>query len=343
MIIEKKIILITKRPLNCTFEQYNLDKSEQDDCLLATILEFKENEHDIIYITNDTGPRLKAATLNIKSKKISESLIIDNDDDEVIKENRKLKSEINEIKNTRPIINFSFKNGKENFFRKKNNLLPVKKEFIEKTLSTEKAKYPFLEAENPDPNDDNFTTIRKMFNSLSDSQIKIYNANLEKYFESFESYIDSLYEQKLYNNNVLEVNLLIHNNGNKPAEDLDIFIQFPEGLKIINKNRIKQIAKTKPKLPERPKPSPIDISYMSTYFPQSNLNKYSYDVDYLINKNNEIHFHTKTLKHNQTCDIDSIYVVYDDIDYAQAFQITYKIQVSNLSKQIDGVLNINFE
>lgn len=343
MIIEKRITLITKRPFNSTFEYYNLDKSEQDDCLLATILEFKENERDVIYITNDTGPRLKAGTLNIKSKKINENLIIDNDDDEVIKENKKLKNEINEIKNTRPIINFSFTNGKENFLRKKNNLLPEKKEFIKKTLSSEKAKYSFLEVENPNPDDDSFTALRKMFNSLSDSQIKRYNENLDKYFESFESYIDSLYEQKLYNNNVLEINLLIKNNGNKPAEDLDIFIQFPEGLQILNRNRIKQIAKTKPKLPEKPKPSPIDIGYMSSYSPQSNLNKYSYEVDYLINKNNEIHFHTKTVKHNQVCEIDSIYVLYDDISDAQAFQISYKIQVSNLSKQIDGVLNINFE
>ena len=112
-------------------------------------------------------------------------------------------------------------------------------------------------------------------------------------------------------------------------------------LKVLNKNRIKQIAKTKPKLPEKPKPTPIDIGYMSSYFPQSILNKYNYQVGYLINDDNEVYYHTKTLKHNQICEIETIYVEYDDINEAKAFQITYKIQVSNLSEQLDGVLNVN--
>lgn len=270
-------------------------------------------------------------------------MIIDNDDDEVLKENKKLKNEISEIKNTRPLIIFSFEDGKENFLRKKNSPLPEKKGLIEKTLSDEKAKYSFLKRENPDPNDDSFTAIQKMFNSPSDSQIIRYNANLEKYFESFEGYIDSLFEQKLYNNNVLEINLLINNKGNSPADDLDVFIKFPQELKIVDKNRIKQIARTKPKLPIIPKPSPIDIGYMTSYFPQSNLNKYRYEVNYLINKNNEIHFHINALKHNQGYPLDPIYVVYDEIDYAESFQILYKIQVSNLTKEIDGVLNISFQ
>lgn len=61
LIVEGKI-LVTKRPSDSTFTEYNLDKSEQDDCLLATILEFKLNGPDVVLVTNDTGPRLKAAT-----------------------------------------------------------------------------------------------------------------------------------------------------------------------------------------------------------------------------------------------------------------------------------------
>src|SRR5690606_2359913 len=57
---------ITRRPSDETFLNHNLDKKEHDDSLLATILEHSVELTDVvILITNDSGPRLKARTLNI--------------------------------------------------------------------------------------------------------------------------------------------------------------------------------------------------------------------------------------------------------------------------------------
>lgn len=343
---EKKIILLNSRPKTATFDQHKLDKLEQDDSLLASIIEFRQeinHEHRIIYITNDTGPRLKAKTLQIDAQKIPEEYLIDNDDDEVIKENRRLKTELIEIKNLRPIIRFGFENGKENFVRPKNVEIKNKSTFIKEFMLKEERKYNFLEKEKI--NKDELTgldLISKMYSTLTDKQVDTYNSNLKKYFQSFENYLDSIYDQKLYDDHLLILNLTLDNTGNKPAEDVDVILKFPNHLKVINKNKLRQIAKTKPVLPKKPIPNPLGIDYLVPYYPQSELYRHSYDVNYII-LNNNVHFHTKSIKHNQKYDLSPVFIKYEDVKEAKPFKIEYKIQISNLPKQIEGMLNINFE
>lgn len=343
---ERKIILLNSRPQNNTFEKNKLEKSEQDDNLLASIIEFSQEvdqEDGIIYITNDTGPRLKAKTLQINAQKIGENYLIDNDNDEVIKENRKLKTELIEIKNLQPVITFGFEGGKENFIRPKNVEIKDKDIFIKELMLKEEKKYNFLEKERIDINElTGLDFINKMYSSLTDKQINTYNSNLKKYFQSFESYLNSIYEQRIYDDHLLRLNLILDNTGNKPAEDIDIILTFPNHLKVININKLKQIAKTKPVLPKMPTPNSVAIDYLVPYFTHSELYHSSYDVDYKI-LNNNVHLHTKTVKHNQKYDLSPIFIKYEDIKEAKPFKIEYKIQISNLPKQIEGVLNVSFE
>ena len=70
--------IILDRPLDDTFNSHNLNRRENDDCLLATIIELQSKlsaGDSIIYITNDVGPRLKSKNLKIETK-ISPNIFI---------------------------------------------------------------------------------------------------------------------------------------------------------------------------------------------------------------------------------------------------------------------------
>ena len=70
-----KLKIIPLRPSEKTFLENNLDKSQQDDCLLAAIIEFQKTLYfrdKVTYVTNDIGPRLKAKSLNIPAVTLPE-------------------------------------------------------------------------------------------------------------------------------------------------------------------------------------------------------------------------------------------------------------------------------
>lgn len=99
-------ILIDKRPTSATFSENSLEKSEQDDCLLAAILEFSpENPSDQkILVSEDFGPRLKAKNLGIKTIKLSDSELLAEEPDENEIRLQKLIRENNELKNRAPKV-----------------------------------------------------------------------------------------------------------------------------------------------------------------------------------------------------------------------------------------------
>lgn len=90
---------IPSRPLDETFSDNKLDRKEQDDSLLATIIEFQHlvttnNNHTIVYVTNDVGPRLKAKTLAIETIKLPDDHQLPIELDETEKENKALQKEL---------------------------------------------------------------------------------------------------------------------------------------------------------------------------------------------------------------------------------------------------------
>lgn len=353
--LQCQIKLIEKRPDENTFSINSLDKSQQDDCLLATILEFNKTvdiNDSIIYITNDVGPRLKARSLKIKVQKLNEKYLLPNEPEEIEIRNLSLQKELNELKSKTPIVKLCFlDNSSLKIFEREN--LVSKDTFIQNALKKVKDETLFLKCSPPKKDDYKkqlITFSKNPLFTLSESQVNEYNRQLTEYFKKYEEYINQLYTALHFQSQSIKIEFLLENTGTAPALDIDVEIHFPDGFDLITKNDFPKI-KTKPDSPYKPKSSydinfsmnPISIPIISSSkYLDTNQTQINQPIIKKTNSYN-VSFHRERLKHNQTDPLEPLYAKFNNIKIAKGFQIDYTLIISNLPRPVNGQLNINFE
>jgi hypothetical protein len=345
---------ISSRPLEFTFIKNKLDKNEQDDCLLASIIEFSQtlgNNDSVVYITNDVGPRLKAKSLNIDTWKLADEYQLPNEPDETEIKNIKLQNELNDLKSKAPVLSLSFANGSNLMKYKRNSLDHSKQDFIENEMVKVRIDNPYLvyrdrtEIQTTKPS---ITFLHSTPFSLSETQINEYNKDLDKYFIEYQKYAERLFEAFVFKSNTIEIDLVLNNSGTSPALDIDIEIHFPDGFELFREKDTPKIG-NKPTLPYRPKHR-FDFSFNLDPIGISSL-RATQNVDYsnlnqpTIKKTNSylVSYSVKSLKHNQIFELEKLYAKFENIQDAKGFTIDYKLIVSNITKLITGQLHANFE
>lgn len=343
-----KLMLISKRPNENTFLDHGLKKIDHDDCLLASILEFKneiENDDYLVYITHDTGPRLKAKTLSIHSEKIHEKFILPDEPDDSEKRNKQLEKELSVYRNQCPKISFGFLENEKVFRPETKSTLIDEDSYLSDQLKKVKETHNYLnkvESANGIPS--SIFQVSQLF-ALSDAQIINYNSDLDKYYDQIEEYHSSVYYRLSYEYECVEVKLKISNSGTAPANDVDVELYFPDGFTLHTKEDLPQII-SKPTAPYQPK-TRHDIQYRSNFFPKVgtinilpksgiNLNAPS------IKKTNSynVDFHLLKLKHNQSFEFETLYLKFENRSLAQNFSIKYRIMISNYPDVLKGSINV---
>lgn len=348
----KLIRLISTRPRNETFISNQLNKDEQDDRILAAILEFQQSLNDndtLVYITNDTGPYLKARTLAINSIKIADSYLLPEESDENEKKIKELEKELIKFRNQSPKIVLGFGEN-DHFYRcNKKEELKTKEEFISESIIEIKKEYPYLEKIDFENNEN---TIFKALSVslLSDYQIEEYNSKLKSFYKKYKNYYNSIYQILSYLKDCIEIKLVIRNEGTAPAEDIDLELHFPDGFAL---HTIEKLPKSsqKPKPPYKPKHR-YDFQQFDFHLPQIISNNLANSADKVdlnytptIRKTNSynVDFHLRSLKHNQSFEFKTLYLKYEDRNLAKNFYFEYKIMIGNYPESINGKLNVIVE
>lgn len=334
-------ISISIKPKEETFNTNSLDRIDQDDNILAAILEFKKtiSEQDsVIFISHDTGPRLKAITLSINTSDLNNKYFIENEPDENELKNKELEKELKKFKNLSPDVKLLFYDKKEYLKVATKEKLEDRLFYINSRLKKIKNEYPYL------IEDHSKSTVFK----LSKSQIDDYNKELEKFFSKHEQRIESIYDGIKYLNECIKINLSLFNNGNFPAQDIDVSLHFPDGFLLHTKEELPQIL-VKPKEPYKPKHF-LDQGRISNTFLHNHFEPTYSSKNIIINTNGipkikktnsyNVDFHIDNLKHNQKFDLESLFLKYDDKDLAENFSIDYEIMVANYPEKIVGKLNV---
>lgn len=344
---DQLVKLITSRPKNETFINNQLNKNEQDDSIFASIIEFKSilsEKDNIIYITYDTGPRLKAKTLSINCLKINESYLLPNEPDENEKRSKELEKELNKFKNQSPKVIIGFLEN-DNFYKCESKKdLKSKEIFISESVSELKEKFNYLEKIDFENSTNNLLKILS-FQALSDDQIKRYNSELDLFFAKYEDYYSSIFDMVSYENECIEIKLIIRNDGTAPGEDIDIEFHFPDGFELLTKKGFPKTSK-EPQAPYKPK-NKFDYQHNNINFPVLS-NNYKTPISNInlnaptIKKTNSynVDFHLRNLKHNQSFEFETLYLKYDNRELAKNFCIDYKIMISNYPEVITGKLNV---
>lgn len=347
-----KFISFLEKPGDAIFQQYSLDRKEQDDQLLATIVQFRltlTSDDTISLVTNDTGPRLKAKSLSIQAIRLPEQLLQSPEPDEQEKELNALREELREIKNRIPILSVTFANELTyiNFPRKE--LAKTQSEFI--TTEMEKTRSdirPLTRFSGELVIGTKVIQSNPLF-QLSDDQIRRYNTELDLFFTKYESYLRSAYAHWLFRTHCAEIQMIVFNKGTIPAEDIDLHFHFPDGFDVIEKKDFPSLP-TKPEPPYRPQHAldfqipnvGINISALiprqngPTSLPNSSLKGIKKTNSY------DVQFHIQNIKHNQSEKLRTVYLKYEDITSAKGFSIDYSILAANVPKKIEGKLNVRF-
>jgi rRNA-processing protein FCF1 len=347
------IDIILQRPDKKTFITNTLNPEEQDNQLIASIIEYKTNqkEANIFLCTYDTGFKLRSKQYGIEILKMPETYLLPEKDTGIekqikalIKENEILKSRI-----PKPLVLFE---NEENFIKIKMQQNDLDKNtFIKDKMSEVKAKYPYMKLHD---NDEKYLNPMMIFQSslitISDDQINEYNSSLDSFYAEYMDHLSLLYKYEVKVNHCIKIKLYLTNVGNVPTEDADIFFHFPDGFELIEEDKFED-PPTEPSPPSTPKTffeSTVirnSILNMRPYFPSQNstplpkLNRPS------IRKTNsyEVHFKRESIKHGIKYPLDRLMAIYKNYSDMASFTIDYQIHAGNVPNPIMGKLNIIFE
>lgn len=328
-----------------------LDPQISDDRIIASILEQKNNFQNIILVAYDTGLKLKANSKGIRCVSLPEEYRLSEKKDKKQIELEELKNKIAILENRLPILKLKIldDNKPSNFV--KNRLIkynaPSDEEFTER-LQVLKSE---LEYKLPSKNYGGLIGLSQYFNKVSEDEIKRYKKDLDEYIKKMSIYFKKEMAFKEHQSRIIELRFVILNTGNKPAEDIDIFIYFPDGSKLLSDDELSE----KPDEPEKPTPprSLQDTLYGFRNFSIPNLNPI---MPRLINTNinsnlpsgpyikktnsYDVKFNVPKLKHNIQITLDPVYILFKSIELAKSFSVSYSILADNLPEPSEGTLNI---
>jgi hypothetical protein len=211
-------------------------------------------------------------------------------------------------------------------------------------LDEVKSNYPYLVADDPYKNP--FEIITRSMFALTADQIDSYNKKLYEFYLEYESALDDILEKKIRKNFTFEIELVLNNIGNTPAEDIDIHLHFPDGFELFESDETDNDINL-PEPPHMPK-NGLDFSFPIMNYPtinsigtikgNSNFNSptikktNSYDVD----------FHRNNLKHGYSENLESLSIVFKSRADIENFKIDYEISAGNMPNKLNGQLNVIF-
>lgn len=353
-----------QKPKEATLAKYNLERQEQDDCIIAAILEFIEEDQTKVvrFVTHDTGPRLKSKFHGIQTLKIPEDYLIPNEKTEEEKLIAKLTTENSSLKNRIPKVNLAFTGSGILLKHHFKEFTDSREMLVNDLHEAEKRKFNYLVKEEPKeilPPDNsrnetdgfsalvNAARIANMdfgFNRLSQEQIDAYNKDLDEYFSDYITYLSKDYQYKQKKALAFPIYLELLNTGNAPAEDIDIWLHFPDGFLLYNMADYKK-KPSAPKAPYKPKSrfdhQPMDFSFIHSINRPSMPDMSSLNTPSIKKTNSyEVEYGFKLLKHNQSIKLKPLIVQFESFEEIKSFSIEYRLMISNVPDLISGELNV---
>jgi len=324
--------------LQDSLSSLSLDKDDKDDLFIATVLKYIETQsnENVQIISNDLGVQLKCKAHNIQfTVPSSEYLIIE--EDNTGKEIRKLITELDRVKNLQPKLRLQFDNGEA---YKKFDVEEPWKEYedeIIKEMEIIKEKNPLLEPEKEDDSDK-----FRMFNlyKRTPERVASYNEALKEFYSDYEIYLrkNKVYAYKEKLTIILKIEL--SNSGNTPAEDIDVYMHFPDGFKLGEKDDY---------YAKESEPSPPDLAFhsmaphdFSKIMPSLMMPRLpNFDLGgFSIKRTNsyDVNDHFRSIKHNHVGKINTMYVMFDRFEDVKNFEIDYEITAANMVEIEKGKL-----
>lgn len=321
-------------PSEHDFDGKIFDHLIDDDWILLSAIHSGFDMSDIIMVSADNNLLIKAKENNLKYLKLPEEYKLQEELSGNEKEIKSLKAELGKYKNRSSKPSITFLNGQDRL------------EFVKPTeikLDDELFKYVNqLKKDNPhkEYKEVDYSSVFGLWEiGIDTERINEYNKKLDDYFEACKDYESFRKLNDILEERFKEISFEIHNDGTDQTGDMNIYIKFPEIIKLYNRTSKKS---RKARFPIKPLLQ-LDRMYLDIniddVLPQRTT-QICWDLEKTLDEK-IFNFQEPKLNH---CGLfreleidDSLYI---DINTCGNFEIEWIIVDSKLSNPITGKLHI---
>jgi hypothetical protein len=354
-----------------------LDRDSNDDVLVASALDFQRVHGDVrvVLITQDSYPRLQARRLGLDVVALPDELRLPPEEDQLERENRELRRELQRMQAVRPVLNLRFAHGVGKTFRATiRELRPLTDNQLAKKLKEVEIRHPpaqaFTAGVSADPTTGTETDAAELVRSQLQTTLAAMRAfqdgpsanELARYererTEYLAEYVEYLSEARAYERDrarrfVLDLELV--NTGSTPALDIDVRLHVPDGVEVAESDELEPPEEPEPPTPPRTTMELLrdsmssTLNFASLHPPVSPM----FDAGRAIGptpnvsplriretNSYDIQLHVRAVKHTLSVGLPPIHIVVPDGAEIVPFQVTYSLHAANLVEPVTGELNI---
>ena len=343
------------------FASHNLNHDIQDDHLIASIIMCRDEEpsREITLVTADFGLTVmaKARRHRIKSIGLPDNLKLVEEPDAEQERIKDLEQEISQLKLLTPQVSLAFEDGSQHITFSLPRPTELSKDDVVSKMQEIKTNFP-KRLQAPFTNEKQLTvgellaknvdkSIRALLHTATPEEIDNYNSELDKFYDLYALHLEDEISFANYKYRTIKLEVWLTNDGTAPAEDLDVFLNLPDGFALLNEDN----------LPEPPKPPEPPISPELAFEKRFQLNLNIPNIGYYpptsilpppnisapkikLTKSYEVEIHIQRLKHKLREPFDPLYLVFESYETAKSFHVDYEILVANLPKKSSGELHV---
>lgn len=347
------------------FAAHNLVRHIEDDHLIAVLIQLQTEASPtpVVLLTRDTGLKLKARTQGVSVSALPDSALLPDEALPSEKRIKELETQVRELQNARPKLRLAFSGGGSNF-----NLKFHRSELLSESDITDRVaeltnKHPKMDdTPRAAPNSDaTRSSLYELFNAASSlaavdpQSVKRYNEDLDSFFTESEEYLRKLADFRSWESRTAAISLILVNDGSSPADDVDIFLHFPDGFELFEEDDYEK----EPEAPKAPRKPRSIFEETTAGFSMPGLlsrNYFAPDLSGMarmpigpsnvsapkIKRTNsyDVKVHVGRAKHGIEVALDVLYITFDPESGPRSFAIDYAIHASNLPKRVSGTLNV---
>ena len=355
---KRKINLIPlNEPSDDVLGMYNLNRNIPDDVIIASALA-SEHKENIVVISHDNTLLIKAKNYGLDFiSKIPDEYLIAEEKSAEEKEYERCRKELEQLKHRLPKPYITFGNGDRELRIKAMQIIDIA-DIINERMAKVREEHPHIirpqSITQIDPNtpvriEDTFQVLRNLpYSIYSDGQLADHNKQLDGFYEYSEKYYRFKLESEILDKRLQELKFDIVNGGNSETGEMDIFLEFPQGVNLYNKNSYKYMNDIKPKAPHIGScfnECGYGLDFSRYISPNGGLDipqMRCWDLTKTLS-NQCITSNTRTLIHNVRRKLDIEKSLYIDTLQCGNFQIKWCICAAGCPEYITGVLNVIIE
>ncbi len=323
-----------------------LSRDSQDDQLVASVLAFRATcpNGRVLVATADIGLKHKARARQIEVVRPPDDRRLADEPDANERRVQELEKELREWRQRTPTLALGFAVGSSpaRYVLPQPVVSPA--EETARRLAEVRREHPHMRSPSAAPGFSAIMVALAETHGISEQAITAYNTSLDRFYWDYERYLDALAEHENLRGRTLRLSLQLRNEGTAPAEDIDVFMHFPPGCRVVEEGDLP----ARPAPPEPPRRLQGRFDFASR--PVTGLGASFFDPPALKlpdplqihrkSNGDEVRFHVERLKQQLAEVIDPLYVIFDSFAGASSFGIEYRINAANLPREQPGRLDV---